>query len=141
MVRILEITFVLMLIVAFVGLAAIISASLFIGGGYLLTIVFPLTLFQSSVIFLGVVFFIMFLLCFNTIYDKLVILENYFFAKTAYEDEDDDEYEDDDVVDQKFDYIRTEADIVPIRGIAPKIGRNQACTCGSGKKYKYCCGR
>jgi hypothetical protein len=24
---------------------------------------------------------------------------------------------------------------------APKIGRNQPCTCGSGKKYKHCCGR
>ena len=23
----------------------------------------------------------------------------------------------------------------------PKIGRNDPCPCGSGKKYKYCCGR
>ncbi|MCP1726115.1 preprotein translocase subunit SecA [Natronospira proteinivora] len=23
----------------------------------------------------------------------------------------------------------------------PKVGRNQACPCGSGKKYKHCCGR
>lgn len=23
----------------------------------------------------------------------------------------------------------------------PKIGRNESCTCGSGKKYKHCCGR
>ncbi len=23
----------------------------------------------------------------------------------------------------------------------PKIGRNNACPCGSGKKYKHCCGR
>ncbi|MGI6214705.1 MAG: SEC-C metal-binding domain-containing protein [Christensenellales bacterium] len=22
-----------------------------------------------------------------------------------------------------------------------KIGRNEACPCGSGKKYKHCCGR
>lgn len=22
-----------------------------------------------------------------------------------------------------------------------KVGRNEPCTCGSGKKYKYCCGR
>jgi preprotein translocase subunit SecA len=25
-------------------------------------------------------------------------------------------------------------------GIAPKIGRNESCPCGSGKKYKHCCG-
>lgn len=24
---------------------------------------------------------------------------------------------------------------------APKIGRNAPCPCGSGKKYKHCCGR
>jgi preprotein translocase subunit SecA len=23
----------------------------------------------------------------------------------------------------------------------PKVGRNDPCTCGSGKKYKQCCGR
>lgn len=23
----------------------------------------------------------------------------------------------------------------------PKIGRNESCTCGSGKKYKKCCGK
>lgn len=30
--------------------------------------------------------------------------------------------------------------IVPVR-TAPKIGRNQPCPCGSGKKYKKCCGK
>ncbi len=24
---------------------------------------------------------------------------------------------------------------------APKVGRNDPCPCGSGKKYKQCCGR
>ncbi|WP_276609637.1 DUF1186 domain-containing protein [Phragmitibacter flavus] len=28
----------------------------------------------------------------------------------------------------------------PIRNEAPKIGRNDPCPCGSGKKYKKCCG-
>jgi SEC-C motif-containing protein len=27
----------------------------------------------------------------------------------------------------------------PVRRDAPKIGRNDACPCGSGKKYKKCC--
>ncbi len=30
--------------------------------------------------------------------------------------------------------------IVPIK-TTPKVGRNEPCTCGSGKKYKNCCGR
>lgn len=29
---------------------------------------------------------------------------------------------------------------VPVRRDAPKIGRNDPCPCGSGKKYKKCCG-
>ena len=30
--------------------------------------------------------------------------------------------------------------IEPIRNTAPKIGRNDPCPCGSGKKHKKCCG-
>jgi preprotein translocase subunit SecA len=37
----------------------------------------------------------------------------------------------------------TEADkkLEPIRNIGPRIGRNDPCPCGSGKKYKQCCMR
>ena len=29
----------------------------------------------------------------------------------------------------------------PYKRTSPKIGRNDKCPCGSGKKYKNCCGR
>lgn len=29
----------------------------------------------------------------------------------------------------------------PIRRTSPKVGRNDPCSCGSGKKYKKCCGK
>jgi SEC-C motif-containing protein len=29
----------------------------------------------------------------------------------------------------------------PFRHETPKVGRNDACPCGSGKKYKKCCGK
>lgn len=29
----------------------------------------------------------------------------------------------------------------PVRRKSPKIGRNEACACGSGRKYKLCCGK
>jgi preprotein translocase subunit SecA len=37
----------------------------------------------------------------------------------------------------------TEADkkLEPIRNLEPRIGRNDPCPCGSGKKYKQCCMR
>ena len=28
----------------------------------------------------------------------------------------------------------------PVRRDEPKVGRNDPCTCGSGKKFKKCCG-
>lgn len=28
----------------------------------------------------------------------------------------------------------------PVKRLEPKIGRNDVCSCGSGKKYKKCCG-
>ena len=31
--------------------------------------------------------------------------------------------------------------VTPFTRAQPKIGRNQPCPCGSGKKYKHCCGR
>jgi len=31
--------------------------------------------------------------------------------------------------------------VAPVRRDVPKVGRNQPCPCGSGKKYKNCCGR
>ena len=31
--------------------------------------------------------------------------------------------------------------VAPIRRDTPKVGRNEPCPCGSGKKYKNCCGR
>jgi preprotein translocase subunit SecA len=34
-----------------------------------------------------------------------------------------------------------EAPARPVRREAPKVGRNDPCPCGSGKKYKQCCGR
>ena len=29
----------------------------------------------------------------------------------------------------------------PVQRLGPKVGRNDPCICGSGKKYKQCCGR
>ena len=38
-----------------------------------------------------------------------------------------------------FNYISTEPEQKPV--ITKKIGRNEPCPCGSGKKYKNCCGK
>ena len=43
----------------------------------------------------------------------------------------------------KGDWIFLEGQIVgvdPLKRTAPKVGRNEPCPCGSGKKFKKCCG-
>ncbi|MGH7411293.1 MAG: SEC-C metal-binding domain-containing protein, partial [Candidatus Methylomirabilis sp.] len=36
--------------------------------------------------------------------------------------------------------LRTAATAAPIKVAGKKIGRNEPCPCGSGRKYKKCCG-
>jgi uncharacterized protein YecA (UPF0149 family) len=34
-----------------------------------------------------------------------------------------------------------ELDQAPVGGAERRVGRNEPCPCGSGRKYKHCCGR
>jgi preprotein translocase subunit SecA len=34
-----------------------------------------------------------------------------------------------------------DANVEPIRNLGTKVGRNDPCPCGSGKKFKNCCGK
>ena len=45
-------------------------------------------------------------------------------------------------VDERWVYVDGEVDRAPNKTVASpkKIGRNEPCTCGSGKKFKKCCG-
>ena len=36
---------------------------------------------------------------------------------------------------------KSSSDTSPFKRDIPKVGRNDPCPCGSGKKYKHCCGR
>jgi preprotein translocase subunit SecA len=45
-----------------------------------------------------------------------------------------------DVVSEAANAAEAQAKAKPVR-TGPKVGRNDACPCGSGKKYKNCCGR
>jgi hypothetical protein len=54
-------------------------------------------------------------------------------------DDDDYHYEEED--ENEEDIYEEVKKIVPLQGEKPKVGRNEPCPCGSGKKYKKCCGK
>jgi preprotein translocase subunit SecA len=37
--------------------------------------------------------------------------------------------------------VESKHKVMPVKRTGPKVGRNDPCPCGSGKKYKKCCGR
>lgn len=57
------------------------------------------------------------------------------FQRPAPEDEMEGEYEED-----LLELLSSEYATAPLRRTAPKVGRNEPCPCGSGKKFKKCCG-
>src|SRR3954452_14097073 len=46
-----------------------------------------------------------------------------------------------DAVSSNGDGSELKLDLAPVRRDTPKVGRNEPCPCGSGKKFKNCCGR
>ncbi len=54
----------------------------------------------------------------------------------------DPDHEEDDALPAEDDFFREDSisDTVPFVRDTPKVGRNEPCPCGSGKKYKKCCG-
>ena len=73
---------------------------------------------------------------FNSIDERY---ENYASTWLNYSDEDEsDDFDVEDIEPQNDSYEEVKK-IVPLPGEKPKVGRNDPCPCGSGKKFKKCC--
>jgi len=125
----------LLLITAITAAIAIVGTLLFVGLGSLLAWLSPLTFFQALCVTIG-----------SAIAMSVVA---HALMASPWRMDDDDEYEDE--LDDDFDAFEEEAggDLRAIdvtearpetRPQTPKVGRNEPCPCGSGKKYKHCCG-
>ncbi|MCX7424562.1 MAG: SEC-C metal-binding domain-containing protein [Planctomycetia bacterium] len=68
-------------------------------------------------------------------------IENYHDDEDGedYDEDEDDEYLDDDDEDEDDDDDEDEPAPRPIVNESARVGRNDPCPCGSGKKYKKCC--
>jgi hypothetical protein len=120
-------------------LLIIISAVIFIGGGYLVSLVIPLTLFQASILCIGATFVSVFII--TIILAGMAFAEyrerGYDYGEYDYDDEEEEE-DDEDIEEDETDNT-TKRKIIDMK--TAKIGRNEPCPCGSSRKYKYCCGK
>ena len=126
----------LLLIPIIIVLLGTFSTVIFIGCGYLISLITALTLFQASLLCIGTTFLLVLVV---VIIVAGVMINDYIQTSDYDEDEDDDEEEEEDYdeEDENDDAIRRDFTVIKKR----KTGRNEPCPCESGKKYKYCCGK
>jgi hypothetical protein len=117
-------------------LAVIVSTGIFLGVGYALSCILPLSLFQGTLLSIGASFVVVFSVSVITIVIQLVRYSGWDHMDDDFDEDLDDEFDDDDDDDSEdlknTDYVAENT---------VKIGRNRLCPCGSGIKYKRCCGK
>jgi len=102
-----------------------VSTGLFVGAGSFVSLIFSLTLFQATILCIGASFVLAFII-FAMMIDKLIFKVVHLSHKSPRVFNMDEETEEDD-------------DSIVVNH--SKVGRNDDCSCGSGKKYKFCCGK
>jgi hypothetical protein len=114
--------FIALLLLFVLALAALGVAS-FVGIGALLAIWLPMSLFQASVLAIAAT-------------ATITLIIQAFMTMMRH-------HMDHDCLDDDFGWEPVEEEDIPApQPTAPfsRIGRNQPCPCGSGKKFKLCCG-
>ncbi len=136
------------------ALAVIVPTFIFLGVAYVLSIILPLSLFESAVLAIGSSFVLAFSIAAvsiiqqiskNSLFFPQDDQKEEFYEDEFYEDEEDDDDDDFEEEDKKGNYDEYEHKNVLTLHRVPqntvKIGRNAPCPCGSGLKYKRCCGK
>ena len=130
---------VILIVLFLVALAIVVCVStfIFIGIGYSISCLLPLSLFQSALLSIGTAFVLVLGISAITIVIQI--------SRRTELEYMDDEYDED--LDGEFDYDDQDDDIEDVHNRhhvvenTVKIGRNRLCPCGSGLKYKRCCGK
>ncbi len=136
---IIKATITILIFLVCIVLLIVISTAAFVAAGYLLSLILPVTLFQSSVLCIGATFVFAFIISAVTI-GKHIFDRQYDKTQHIYDNEEDGDDEEEYVEreERKIDNLSDSRFTVVHRR---KVGRNESCPCGSGKKYKHCCGK
>ena len=128
----------ILVFLACIVLLIVISTAAFVAAGYLLSLILPVTVFQSSVLCIGATFVFAFIISAVTIGKQIFDRRKYDKIQYTYEEDDDDDDEYVEKEEKAFDNVSHRSFTVVNKR---KVGRNEPCPCGSGKKYKHCCGK
>lgn len=123
----------LLLVIILFSLFCIVPTGMFIGIGYIFFLIFPLTLFQAS--FLCSIAAFVFTFITVCLILGIGVRNSHWLSDSS--DEDDDEEMEEEAEDDDDEEELSETDLKNIF----KVGRNTPCPCGSGKKFKFCCGK
>jgi hypothetical protein len=118
-------------------LVAMVSTSMFIGIGYVLSCILPLSLFQGALLSIGASFVIVFSISATAIVIQMAWRKELDYIDDEFDDDSEDEFDGDDY-DDDIEDLHNKHHVVEN---TVKIGRNRPCPCGSGRKYKRCCGK
>jgi len=128
----------LTIIIFLVLLAMIVSTCIFLGVGYALSCILPLSLFQGTLLSIGASFVVIFSVSVITICIQFVRYLEWDHVDDDSDEDLDDELDEDDHYEDDIDDLHNRHSVTEN---SVKIGRNRPCPCGSGLKYKRCCGK
>lgn len=124
-----------------ITLLTLLGTLLFVGLGALLAWAAPLTLFQAICVIIGSALVMILTLIMTKISS---LLPAYMHACNDDDDEwtdNTDEPDDEDgLADEQTDKNTPIFDVPPWKSSSPQVSRNAPCPCGSGQKFKKCCG-
>jgi len=127
----------LVLLLITLAIVVFVSTLIFVGIGYGLSCFLPLSLFQGALLSIGTAFVLVLGISAITIVIQISRKTELEYMDDEYDEDLDGEFDDDD----QDDDIEEVHNIHRVVENTVKIGRNRLCPCGSGLKYKRCCGK
>ena len=131
--RVMPLLLLIVLLLLALLLAILTSTCIFLAVGYVLSRMLPLSLFEGALLAVGASFVLAFSV---SVIAMSVQISRY--AGPLIEEDVQDECDEDDNDEDDAENLYGEHDVA---SNTVKIGRNSPCPCGSGRKYKLCCGK
>jgi SEC-C motif len=133
-----SVVFMLAVLAPLVTIVATVLVLAAFGLGKALSLVLPLSVFEASLLSMLALWPALL-----AVWRIMTFGQTYDIGDDWADEQDEDEDVDEEGFDQEYDEGERVAWAAPVRQVIsrPRVGRNSPCPCGSGTKYKRCCGK